>query len=135
MEEANENKNENGARPATKAQYALIAKLLEETQHTEIPPAYTNETMGLQEACKYIDLLKEVKSMEYQDRANHRKSRSVDRIVFGLCFKLVYNHYNDDKRSGWIADTEFIEKVWYTYELYTDALHYVNEKAARGGQQ
>lgn len=134
MAEQEKSENGNTEKPASKAQYRLIGQLIEETEFKEIPLTYTNETMLLGDACDVIDFLKDLKSQQYQDRMNHRGKSSFDKIGFGMCFKLLYNNWNEVSSSAMVNNKSFEDMVIALYHQFKENQQACRKSVEESGQ-
>ena len=102
----------------TIAQIKLIAELYEETNYSR---QYCAEELPQIDRCvanKHIQMLKDLKSREYQERKNHESGPVFDKIGFGMVYKLVHKAVQERKSTLRPTLDEFSDTLNEEYAIF-----------------
>jgi len=106
---------------ATQAQIKLITELYEETNYSRRYCIEELQDISRELANKHIQMLKDLKSRQYQERKNHESGPVFDKIGFGMVYKLIWRASSEQSLATKPSKVEFIDAVIAEYVLFKDA--------------
>ena len=119
----------------TQAQINLISELYEETNYTRRYCIEELQDISRDVANKHIQMLKDLKSRQYQERKNHESGVVFDKIGFGMVYKLVWKACSNGTLATKPGKVEFCDRMCGEYKLFKDAQEMCREFVKDGGLQ
>lgn len=117
----------------TVAQIKLIAELYEETNYSRNYCPEELQTISRDVANKHIQMLKDLKSRQYQERKNHETGVVFDKIGFGMVYKLIWKAMSVSNGAVKPSKTDFIDSVCGEYKLFKDSQEACKQFVKDGG--
>ena len=133
MEKSSTEKKEVPEKEITPAQMKLIGELYEETSYTRQYCAEGLAQISRDVANKHIQMLKDLKSRQYQERKHHETGVQFDKIGFGMVYKLVWRVSSEDKLATKPCKSVFFDRVIGEYKLFKEAQEQCRQFVASGG--
>ena len=117
----------------TQAQINLIKELYEETNYSRTYCIEELQDISRAVANVHIQMLKDLKSRQYQERKNHETGVVFDKIGFGMVYKLVWRACSNETLATKPNKGVFIDKVIGEYKLFKDAQEEARQFVKDGG--
>ena len=105
----------------TQAQINLISELYEETNYTRRYCIEELQDISRDVANKHIQMLKDLKSRQYQERKNHESGVVFDKIGFGMNYKLFAPSVRMDIFKRNVVEFGFNTAIAIEYDCYKKA--------------
>jgi len=122
---------ESSSAPITKAQEKLIDSLIEETNKEMVFDTFIEHRMSKKEAMSYIDLLKDLKNRQYQERRGGQTSPKFDKICYAMIYKLVWNSVQGKPiERPWKYDS-FADWVFAEYSKFKECQQCAEKQVAK----
>ncbi len=126
-------KKEVPEKTVTQAQINLIVELYEETNYSTRCCIEEMQDFNRDWANKHIQMLKDLKSRQYQERKNHESGPVFDKIGFGMVYKLVHRMCNEMPAAFKPDRNDFIDRMIGEYVLYKKAQEACRQFVKDGG--
>ena len=131
--EAELKKKEVPEKAVTQAQINLIKELYVETNYSRTCGIEELQDLSRSWANKHIQMLKDLKSRQYQERMNHEGGPVFDKIGFGMVFKLLWRACCEMPTASKPSKTTFEDMLCREYKVFKDAQEACRQFVADGG--
>ena len=133
MIKSDSEKKEVPEKELSQAQMTLIGELYEETNYTRRYCVEELASISRSAANKHIQMLKDLKSRQYQERKNHESGPVFDKIGFGMVYKLCWKACAEQGLATKPSKCDFIDHVIGEYKLFKETQEQARQFVADGG--
>jgi len=117
----------------TQAQINLIVELYEETNYSRRYCIEELQDISRELANKHIQMLKDLKSRQYQDRKNHESGVVFDKIGYGMNYKLFAPSVRMDIFKRNVVEFGFNAAIDMEYACYKKAQEHSRQAVKDSG--